>query len=260
MIFPYKLGPPIGSRSQIGMIVLQSDETLEYEFRQMLPSVGVALYVTRVPSSLTVSASTLFEMRENLPASSRLLPSRITYDIVGYGCTSGASIIGSSEVSRLIDSSCCTRLVTDPVLALRMACCHLGITRLAFLSPYIEEVSVHLRGTLRDFGILTDCFASFNESDESRVAHISSSSIFDAAVSLYRSSSHPPDAIFISCTNLQTLSIISDLSIACGCPVLSSNLVLGWHIMHSLGLSSSHPGLSCFALGSDIESKTISAN
>ena len=37
-------------------------------------------------------------------------------------------------------------------------------------------------------------------------------------------------------TNLQTLDVITEIEARCGCPVWSSNLVLGWHMMQQAHL------------------------
>ncbi|GIR77567.1 MAG: hypothetical protein CM15mP80_01920 [Alphaproteobacteria bacterium] len=42
-VFPYEHGRPVGYNAQMGLIVLQSDETLEYELRRIFPEDGVAL-------------------------------------------------------------------------------------------------------------------------------------------------------------------------------------------------------------------------
>ena len=145
MTFAYSLSDPIGYRATFGLIALQSDETIEHDFRRLLPTDGVSLYVSRVPSGLEVTGDTLAEMAEALPAAAGLFPRPVTFDAVGYGCTSGTSVIGASKVADLIGSGCKTRAVTEPVSALIAACRHLSVNRLAFLSPYIREVSERLR-------------------------------------------------------------------------------------------------------------------
>jgi maleate isomerase len=43
------------------------------------------------------------------------------------------------------------------------------------------------------------------------------------------------DGLFLSCTNLRTLDVIASLEAALGRPVLSSNLVLAWHMLGARG-------------------------
>jgi len=243
--FDYQLGPPVGYRACLGLIVLQSDETLEYELRQMLPASGVGLYTTRIKSAPSVSHDTLAAMRGELPAAASLLPTALEYACVGYGCTSGTSVIGAKQVNQIITENCAAQAVTEPVSALLAACERLGVSRLAFLSPYVEDVSFALRRTIAGAGITTDIFGSFNEASETKVAHIDRHSIIAAAQALY--DSKKCDAIFISCTNLQTLDVICEIEQTCGCPVLSSNLVLGWHMMlHAALLPAPHIGGQLF--------------
>ena len=89
MPLSYSLAEPIGSAATMGLIVLQSDETIEAEFRAILPQADVATYVSRVPSAAEVTTETLAEMEAELPRAARLLPPTLAFDVVGYGCTSG---------------------------------------------------------------------------------------------------------------------------------------------------------------------------
>ena len=135
-----------------------------------------------------------------------------------------------------------TQAVSDPVTALIAACRHLGIKHLGLVSPYVAPVSAKLRAVLEDAGINTPLFASFDEPLEANVARIDEASVTEAAVSLGRDTHC--DAVFLSCTNLRTLSAIPQIEARIGKPVLSSNQVLIWHLcrLASVGLASGFPG------------------
>ncbi len=226
--FPYTLGTSVGTRARLGLVVLQSDETLEYDLRQIIPTKDIAVFTTRVVSAPDVTTDTLAQMERDLPSAVALFPP-VEFDVVAYGCTSGSSIIGPQRVADLVSAGCKTKVVTNPVDALIAACDHLGITSLSFLSPYVETVSRHLRGTLTQAGIDTTSFGGFDEAKEANVARIDGPSVVRAAVELFERA--PRDAIFMSCTNLQTLSVIPEIEQRCGVPVLSSNLCLIWHML-----------------------------
>ena len=238
-VFPYEPGRPAGYNAQLGLIVLQSDETLEYELRRIFPEDGVALYTARIPSAQQVSTNSLAEMASSLINTATLLPPKLSYKVVGYGCTSGTAVIGAKTISDQIKAGCHTAAVTEPLTALISACQEKGVRRLAILSPYVEDVSSTLRKRLRSAGIETPQFGSFNEANETVVAHISASSIIAAATVLFQRGGC--DAIFIACTNLQTLDIIKQIEKQCSCPVWSSNLVLGWHMLKTAGLKARSP-------------------
>ena len=233
-IFPFDLGPPIGNLASLGLIVLQADETIEHDFRRLLPARGVALYVSRIPSAPEVTRETLMMMEAQMPAAAGMLPHPVRFDAVGYGCTSGTSVIGAGRVAELIGAGCATRAVTEPVSALISACQSLGVTRLALLSPYVAAVSDGLRGVLAAAGIDTPVFGSFDEAEETRVARIDEPSLIKAACALAESSDC--EALFMSCTNLRTLDVIAKIEAAIGKPVLSSNQVLAWHMQRLSGV------------------------
>jgi len=218
---------------QLGLVVLQSDETLEHDLRRLLPP-NAELLVTRIPSSPMVSADSLAAMERDLSAAASLLPRGADLAVVGFGCTSGTAQIGAERIAELIRQGVATRMVTNPVSALIAACRHLNVSRLALVSPYVEEVSARLRVVLEATGITITAFASFDEAQEAKVVRIAPDSIHDAAIATAAQSNC--DAVFLSCTNLRTLDVIAPVEAAVGLPVLSSNLVLAWHMMALAGI------------------------
>ena len=236
--FSYKLEE--NYNPSMGLVVLQADQRIELDARQQFDP-KVNLHISRIPSAETVSTDTLKQMEKDLPIAVSLLPNAVDFDVVGYGCTSGTSVIGAKNIAKIVKDSCKTKHVTEPVSALIAACRHLGIERIGFLSPYVEAVSTGLRETLFLSGVETPIFGSFNEEIEERVVKISTVSISDAAVELGR---QDVDAIFLSCTNLNTLPVIKSIEEKIRKPVLSSNQVLAWHMsqLSNGGLSKSCEG------------------
>lgn len=235
-VYLYELtpdGPP-----PLGLIALQTDETIERDMQRMLP--GVPLYVTRVPSGAEVTSETLQQMAGQITGAASLLPQAQDFGVIGYGCTSGTAQIGPDQIAHLVGDGATTANVSEPVSALQAACAHLGIKRLAFLSPYIEDVSGKLRDVLAKGGVQTPVFGSFAEAVEANVVRISAPSIIAAATDLCRSAD--VDALFLSCTNLRTLDVIDPLEQAIGLPVLSSNQVLAWHMARLGAVTAKGPG------------------
>lgn len=236
MSLPYTLAPQIGSAARFGLIVLRSDETMEAEFRQALPQSDVAAFVSRIPSAPEVSSESLAAMEKDLPQAAGLLPRSVAFDVVGYGCTSASSVIGTKRVANLVSAGCETRHVTNPVSALIASCAALGVSKLALLTPYTEEVSESLRATLAQNGIDTPVFGSFNEPVETHVARIDPKSVKEAAITLGKDKG--AEAVFMSCTNLRTFAVLGSVEQACEKPVLSSNQAFFWHMFSLAGVPS----------------------
>ncbi len=226
---------------QIGLVALQSDLRIESDFRRLIP-ISVDLLVSRVVSAPSVTPETLSEMALHLTRSATLFPQDAHFAAVGYGCTSGTAQIGAARIAELVQNGTQTEAVSEPVSALIAACKHLNVRRLALLSPYIESVSARLRDVLAEHDIDVPVFGSFDEAEESRVARIAPASLQAAALDLGQGAD--VDALFLSCTNLDTLDVIDPLEQALGLPVLSSNQVLAWHLLKLAGVDvgSERPG------------------
>ncbi len=220
----------------LGLIVLQSDETIEADFRRLMPASAEWL-TTRVPAAPEVTSETLARMEGHLTGAAGLFPLGVRFGVIGYGCTSGTAQIGALKVCELIRRAARTGAVTEPVSALVAACKAMRIGRLAVLSPYVAEVSEKLREVLADQGIDSPVFGSFDVAEEAAVARIDGPSIIAAAEMLMAGAA--VDALFLSCTNLRTLDVVDELERRLARPVLTSNLVLAWHMMQEVGLSPS---------------------
>ncbi len=227
------------TRPSLGLIVLQTDETIEADFREMTGA-GVPIYVSRVASGAHVTSETLQHMSEHLTGAAQLLPEAPKYGCVGYGCTSGTAQIGPENIARLIRNGMSAPRVTEPLSALVAACKALDLKEIAFLSPYVASVSATLRGSLANQGIATPVFGGFDEDEEAKVVRIDAASIQSAACDLVRGTD--VQGIFLSCTNLRTMTSIEPLEASLRMPVLSSNQVLAWHMGQLAGVAMSGPG------------------
>lgn len=230
MDLPYTLSTE--RQTQLGLIVLQSDETLEHDMRRLLPD-NVELLVSRLASGTELSTDMIAGMEGRLTEAASLLPRDAVISAVGYGCTSASAQIGSDRVATLIQEGVATPHVTNPAAALIAACRALKVSRIGLVSPYIASISDRLRQMVLDAGITVAQFGSFNEPVEGNVVRITAQSLRDAAHKMAEDQSC--EAIFLSCTNLRTLDLIEDLEREIDRPVLSSNQVLAWHMLQLAG-------------------------
>lgn len=228
MRLPYEVDADDPHAPPLGLIVLQTDETIEPEFARYFADHPSPLYVSRVPSGLEVTTHTLSDMAEELTRAASLLPGPRDYAVVGYGCTSGSAVIGPAEVERLVKAGCKAMAVTNPLTAAVAACRDKGISRLALLSPYIEEVNIPLIEAFATEGIEFAAVATFDEAVEERVVRISHRSVVEAACKV--GADKGIEGVFMSCTNLRTYDAIGEVGARLGRPALSSNQALAWHM------------------------------
>lgn len=227
----------IGTRANLGVIVLETDETLENEFSRIMARTGVALYHSRIAMVPEIRPDTLARMEHDLPASAGLLPPSLQFDAIGFGCTSASTVIGSENVTKAVQVACPGAQVTDPLAAIIAAGHSLGARRLGFLTPYVAEVSAKMREKLEDAGYEIAGFGSFEEGNDRVVARITEASILQAIQAV--AAVAPCDAVVISCTNLRCLDIIPQAEAKIGVPVISSNQALAWHMLRMAGVEDS---------------------
>ena len=241
---PFETDAGIGTKARLGMIILQSDQTVEHEAAQLIHQHGadsqIGLYHTRIPNETEISEETLQQMADNLPQSASLMPSEFGFDAIGYGCTSGATIIGEDEVDRLIKTAHPNAKTTNPITACKAALRALNITSLALITPYAVTVTAAMQDNLQADGFKVNAVATFNQSDDFTVARITSDSLYKAVMAIGQRADC--EAVFISCTSLRALPIIAKAEADLGKPVLSSNQVFIWHLMRLGGLSEPQDG------------------
>ena len=121
MPLDFETGKGWGDEAALGLVVLQTDETIEREFGQLAVQGNFSLFHTRVPNEPEITPDTLAQMEANIPAAVGLLPTTAQFDVIGYACTSGATIIGEQRVAELIHAIQPGVATSNPLTAVKAA-------------------------------------------------------------------------------------------------------------------------------------------
>lgn len=237
---PYLLDEGIGRRARIGLIVLATDQTIEYEFRRLLALPGVALYESRLANAPTITPETLQAMAEDIPKATALLLPGLPLDVVAYACTSGALVIGDDKVRAGIWQARPGVAWSTPMAAGLAAFKALAVRRICLLTPYVDALNRRMRHAIQAAGYAVPVMGSWNLADDAKVARIAASTIRQAALELGRSAA--VDAVFIACTSLRVVDELEALERELGKPVTSSNHALAWHCLRLAGYDEAIPG------------------
>lgn len=229
-----------GTRARIGLLVLESDQTMEWEMRQMASLQGVAFYHARLANEAQVTPDTLAQMELELPKAAALLPEYLDLKAIGYGCTSGSTIIGEARVSDIIHDVHPGVPATNPLTAAKVALQALGVKRLGLVTPYRPDVTQAMQDRFEEAGIAIAQVGSFFEDDDKVVGRISPEAILEAALSV--GASDTVDGVFISCTSLRAAGIVEQAETALGKPVTASNHALAWHLLRLAGITDAVTG------------------
>ncbi len=237
---PFTLDGGVCHRAAIGLIVLATDHTIEHEWRQMMRIDGVGLYESRLYNSASITPETLAEMEKDIKGATALIRPGVPMDVIAFGCTSGAMVIGEERVFERIREARPGIACTTPITAALAGLNALGTRRIALLTPYVRSINEWMRGYIEERGISVPVMGSFNHEDDNEVARIDSDSIARALMAV--GASDKVDAVFVSCTSLRVAHLVESLEARLGKPVLSSNHAMAWHSLRLAGIREPIPG------------------
>lgn len=230
---PYALDDGVAWRARIGLVTLAGNQTTEYEFRRMLGIEGVAFYTSRVKDSILITPDTLRETQDHIAEAAALVLPGVPLDVIAFTCTSAAMVNGEDVIFAKLREARpgvpCTTTITGALAAMA----HLGLERIALLTPYIQEINEMMRAYIEARGVAVPVMGSFNNGNDNEVARITQDSVRAAAKEL--AAAAPVDGVFVSCGSLRIVDIAETLEADIGRPVFSSNTALAWHALRLAG-------------------------
>jgi maleate isomerase len=236
---PFETDAGIAERAAIGVIVLASDYTLEFEFRQIFDLPGVGLYQSRIFNDNTITPETLKAMDARITQASEVILPGHPLDVVAYGCTSASIVLGEEQIFKQIGKARPKAKCTTPITAAFAAFKAFGAKNIGVLTPYRADVNSLVKTYIEKAGFSVPVFASFNEEDDPTVARITTASIKAAVLEV---GSHAQvDAVFVSCTSLRLATIAAEIEAELGKPVTSSNHAMAWHCLRLAGVHDKLP-------------------
>ena len=149
-------------------------------------------------------------------------------DLVAYGCTAAGFLAGPARDAAIASelSEITGKPVVTTASAMTAVLRHIGVRRIALVTPYQDFVNERLRAFLDQSGIGVETLASFNAETVDQLAAITSHEI----VAMARDAMSPRcDALFIACSQLPTRAILPQLERELGCPMWSSIKATAWH-------------------------------
>ena len=233
-VLPCRLDGGIASRAAIGLIVLATDETVEAEFRHLLPPDGIGLYCNRILVDAEVTPENLRAMGPRIASSTELIIPGLPLDVVAFGCTSATMALGEKSVFKEIRKVRPDVACTTPATAAFAAFRALGARRIGVLTPYQASVNEIVRKHLADGGVPVAAFGTFNKTRDPEAARISLDSVEDGIAALVTAAEL--DAVFVSCTSVRLCARLPQIEDRMGIAITSSNHALAWHCLRLAGI------------------------
>lgn len=227
-----------GWRARIGFIYPSSGRR-DYEYNELMPP-GVTAHFTRVEYDGSGAARSIMNMSETdkLVRAAALLAT-IGLDAVSWADTSGSFLFGIEYARQQLAglSAAANAPASSTSIALLAACEELGVQSLSVASPYLREVNEGLLRFLEATDITVADFGELGLPTEHDVSFLAP----ERMRRLARQIGTKGDALFIPCTDVPALELVSELERDLGKPVFTSNQVTAWHALKLAGVQPTHP-------------------
>lgn len=225
---------------RVGLIILATDHTTEPDFRRMVASERIGVYVARIPYANPVTPENLRAMQPQLTTAAGLILPDEQLDVVMYSCTSASVVIGDEQVTAAIRAAKPGVPVITPTAAAVEGLRTLGASHISVLTPYTLETSRPMADYFAESGFAIDRFTCLGLTDDRDMARIG----LDELVAFAREAMAPgSDALFISCTAVRAASVAARIEDAIGRPVVTSNLATAWACLRLCGDDEHRPQL-----------------
>lgn len=239
-ILPFSMDEGVMPRAAIGLVVLATDQTMEYEWRRIFDEIpGAAFFGARMPSPDDINPPSLAAMEKDISHAVGLILPGVPLQVVAFGCTSGTIVIGEKQVFTRIHAERPEVQCTSPITAAMAGLHTLGAQRIALVSPYVASINELFRAHIEADGIEVAHIASFNHSTDAEVARIDHASLKSAI--LCAGAADDIDAVFVSCTSLNMCELTREVEQVLGKPVVSSNSAMAWHSLRLAGVQDPMP-------------------
>ena len=224
---------------RIGLVALSTDFSIEKDFNSIFLNLPIDLFVNRLPFYNPLTDKNLVQMTEKLTeVTENILPNQ-TLDTVAYGCTSGTIAAGIDQIINKIQSAKPNCKVTTPITSAVNALKHLNLKKISVFTPYPQPINEKVINYFKKEGFDVRSFASFNLESDLEIGKVDPQYLLEVLTKIDTSDA---EALFISCTALPVFEIIQELENKIKKIVLSSNQVLIWDSIRSVGYNSSIEG------------------
>jgi len=219
-------------RARLGFILMSTDLAAESDFFAMAPE-GVAVHITRLKTEDYTTNETLARHIDTMAeAASRLQPDARP-DVISYSCTSGSIKIGEQRVmEEILKGAPHTQpmtLVTGVIDALH----ELGVKKLVVGTPYLDEINTVEAEFLISKGFEIINIQGLNIATGIEMGRVTPEYWTKFACEIDHADA---DAIFLSCSGIRALDVVTEIEALTGKPVITSNQAQMWSCLRRAGI------------------------
>ena len=240
-MYSTKVEPKYNSstKPKVGLIALATDFIIEKDFIDVTKDMDIDLFVNRIHTYFPLTSENLIKMSNTLTEVSKdILPDE-KLDCVVYGCTSGTIVAGYDSIKKKIELAKPEAKVTTPSTAATNALKKMNVSKVSIFTPYSKKLNDEVVDYFKKENFIVTSNSYFDILNDADIAKIDPDYLYDV---ISKMNLGDAEAVFLSCTNLPALSILDKLEKKLNKVVLSSNQVLIWDTLQSVGKNNSIKG------------------
>ncbi|MEO3386760.1 ectoine utilization protein EutA [Mesorhizobium sp. CAU 1741] len=223
---------------RVGLVILATDHTSEVDFRRLVASDRIGVYVARVAYANPTTPENLRAMQPSLSEAARLILPDEPLDALCYSCTSASVVIGDEVVQQALLAGKPGVPVVTPAAAAARGLKTLGARRISMLTPYTVETTRPMADYFLAKGFDLASVTCLGLSDDREMARIAPAELVRLA---REATAQDADALFVSCTALRAASVAAEIEAAIGRPVVTSNQASAWMCLRLCGDETARP-------------------
>ena len=236
-----KIEPKYTSKSnpRIGLIALATDFRIEKDFINVIKDQDIDFFVNRIHCYAPLTSENLIKMSNTVTEISEDILPNEKIDCVVYGCTSGTIAAGYDTIKKKVNLAKPEAKVTTPSTAAINALRKMNIKNISIFTPYSKTLNDDVVKYFENQNFKITSNAYFDITNDLDIGKVDEDYLYKTLLEMDLGNA---DCLFISCTALPALSIIEKLEKKLNKVVLSSNQVLIWDTLQSIGKKSSIDG------------------
>ena len=227
------------SNPRIGLIALATDFRIEKDFINVIKDQDIDFFVNRIHCYAPLTSENLVKMSNTVTEISEDILPNEKIDCVVYGCTSGTIAAGYDTIKKKVNLAKPEAKVTTPSTAAINALRKMNIKNISIFTPYSKALNDDVVKYFENQNFKITSNAYFDITNDLDIGKVDEDYLYKTLLEMDLGNA---DCLFISCTALPALSIIEKLEKKLNKVVLSSNQVLIWDTLQSIGKKSSIDG------------------
>lgn len=154
-------------------------------------------------------------------------------DVIGFGCTSGSLARGLGHDTQIVDiiEKSTRRPAVATAGAVVEALRSLRLYRISVATPYMGKINVLEHEFLEANGFFVEKMSGLDLKDNLAIGRLKSGTVSNL---IRKVNSARAEGLFVSCTNLSTIGVITRLEKMLGKPLVSSNTATLWAMLKEI--------------------------